>query len=127
MLSHYTNGIVFYDYFVAGFDFADVDFVYGGDFADDGADGNDGFTFFVYHACGCGSVFLHSVERVAADCAAFALWENEDFALDALTVELVSLLDDNACVWVNAAVEGNRHLRNEGFSFCFAFVDYSAL
>ncbi len=35
---------------------------------------------------GCGAVFLHAVEGVAADCAAFALWEHEDFVLDALAV-----------------------------------------
>ena len=35
---------------------------------------------------GCDAVFLHSVECVAADCGAFALWEHEDFAFDALSV-----------------------------------------
>ena len=103
--SNDCDGVVFYADFIACFDFADVDFVYGGDFADDGADGNDGFAFFVYHACGGGAVFLHAVERVAADCAAFALWENEDFAFDALTLQLMSFFDYDACVWVNAAVE----------------------
>ena len=77
------DGVVFYRDFVACFDFADVDFVYGGDFADDGADGYDGFALFVYHACGCGAIFLHAVECVAAHCAAFALWEHEDFVFDA--------------------------------------------
>ena len=76
-----------------------------GDFADDGSDGDDGFAFFVYHACWGGAIFFHSVERVAADCGAFALWENKDFAFNALSVQLMPFLDYNACVGVNSAVE----------------------
>ena len=47
--------------FVACFDFCGVYFVYEGDFAYDGADCDDGFCFFVYHAFGGGVVFLHAV------------------------------------------------------------------
>ena len=105
-----------------------------GDFADDGADCYDGFAFFVYHACWGDAVFLHAVERVAADCAAFALWEHEDFAFDALPLQFVSFFDDDACVWVYAAVEGNRLRRDECFClrlclcrlFCLLAVPFSS-
>lgn len=120
------NYAVFYNDFIACFYLADINFVYAGDFADDGADCYDGFAFFIYHACWSDSVFLHAVECVAADCGAFALGEHEDFALDALTVQLVSFLYYDTCVWVNSAVERNRHLRNKRFSLSFAFEDYSA-
>ena len=63
--------------------FANIDFVYGGDFADDGADGYDGFAFFVYHACWGDAVFLEAVECVAAYCGTFTLGKNENFAFDA--------------------------------------------
>ena len=49
--------------------------------------------------------FLHAVQRVAADCAAFALWENEDFAFDALPLQFMTFFDDDACVGVYSAVE----------------------
>ena len=57
-----------------------VDFVDAWDFADDGADGDDGFAFAVYHSCwGC-AVLLHSVKGVASNCTPFSLREDKDFS-----------------------------------------------